>query len=195
MGSDPVPIANSYTFGEVRHHCRACDARSHNGPGRWRIRGGMKDKREEKMKGTTQRETLPLILGNKPELSCGLGIPGLSVDFGWWRTYRARELLRSPGCSPLENKQLFGASLHRQRIFKQDSIYIQRVFIDLPWGARHHAGKSVEHDGQGPWSHGAYTLVQKTVLQAINYKCDTQYKTEATTVFGSTYYWRASWPF
>lgn len=30
-------------------------------------------------------------------------------------------------------------------------------------------------------------LVQKTVLQAINYKCDAQYKTEATTVFGSTY--------
>lgn len=48
-----VPMANSYMFGEVRHHCRACDARSHNGPGGWRIRGGMKDKREEKMKGTT----------------------------------------------------------------------------------------------------------------------------------------------
>lgn len=44
--------------------------------------GGMKDKGEEKMKVTTQRETLLLIIGNKPELSWGLGIPGISVDFG-----------------------------------------------------------------------------------------------------------------
>lgn len=44
--------------------------------------GGMKDKEEEKMKGLTQREILPLILGNKSELPWELGIPGFSVDFG-----------------------------------------------------------------------------------------------------------------
>lgn len=100
----------------------------------------------------------------------------MSMDLGQARTYGARELLRSPGVLLKTNSSL-GESPCRQRIFKQGSICIQQVFIELSRCARRHAGQKVAHDGRGPYSHGAYMLVQKTIKQAIKYKCDVCYKT------------------
>lgn len=117
----------------------------------------IKDREGGKMRETLQSVAPPLTLGKKLSLRWGLGVPGDSQGSGGKGIIKISRLV---WCG--EQTYLWRKSLQAKKIFKQSSFHIPLIFYWAYMMCQAPHRQRVEHEGQGSYSCGAHTLVQKT---------------------------------